>query len=255
LGSLRYMAPEQRLGRAEAASDLYALGLVLYEAAAGALPADRALPRSTPRRVRRALEALLKESPRARPVSATAAAELLEASSLPRVVAVGASVTLLGLAAASLWPGPPPRGVEKQPVALVDAARAAAEGTGPFDAGAQEAAPPDAGAAEAAQLPALVDAQPVRAPPLLEAPPPKPLLGKPMVKQPLTTKPLSKPPSKAIAPEDRQALEAALDAQARGGLDAPGTKAAVPNAGKKLKLSKKPAPLQQQPTDGETAKQ
>src|SRR3954451_2871588 len=52
LGTLAYMAPEQAEGRgASAASDLYALGLVLYEALAGVTPIRGASPAETARRI------------------------------------------------------------------------------------------------------------------------------------------------------------------------------------------------------------
>src|SRR5207253_5427048 len=50
--TLSYMAPEQAEGRgATAASDLYALGLVLYEALAGVNPVRGATPAETARRI------------------------------------------------------------------------------------------------------------------------------------------------------------------------------------------------------------
>src|SRR5881392_4026121 len=52
LGTLAYMAPEQAEGRgASASSDLYALGLVLYEALAGVNPIRGASPAETARRI------------------------------------------------------------------------------------------------------------------------------------------------------------------------------------------------------------
>src|SRR5437764_2288078 len=52
LGTLAYMAPEQAEGRgASPASDLYALGLVLYEALAGVNPIRGASPAETARRI------------------------------------------------------------------------------------------------------------------------------------------------------------------------------------------------------------
>src|SRR5437868_1243377 len=52
LGTLAYMAPEQAEGRgASEASDLYALGVVLYEALAGVNPVRGATPAETARRL------------------------------------------------------------------------------------------------------------------------------------------------------------------------------------------------------------
>ena len=46
VGTLRYMAPEQLHGRAEARSDIYSLGLTLYELLAGRPAFDDTVPRS-----------------------------------------------------------------------------------------------------------------------------------------------------------------------------------------------------------------
>src|SRR5213078_2157185 len=52
LGTLAYMAPEQAEGRGPTpASDLYALGLVLYEGLAGVNPLRGATPAETARRI------------------------------------------------------------------------------------------------------------------------------------------------------------------------------------------------------------
>jgi serine/threonine-protein kinase len=95
IGSLRYMAPEQqRLGRADARSDLFALGLVLYEALAGGIPGERPLPPGVPRRLRTLLAKLLAEKPEERPASAEAALKLLERRVPVGVLSVGGATAL-----------------------------------------------------------------------------------------------------------------------------------------------------------------
>ncbi|WP_253910666.1 serine/threonine-protein kinase, partial [Pyxidicoccus fallax] len=112
IGSLRYMAPEQqRLGRAVAQSDLFALGLVLYEALAGGFPGEKPLPAEVPRRLRRLLTRLLSERIEDRPDSAESARRLLERRVPVGAVALGTSavaalagLVLLGPMAASQEP-------------------------------------------------------------------------------------------------------------------------------------------------------
>jgi serine/threonine-protein kinase len=106
IGSLRYMAPEQqRLGRADARSDLYALGLVLYEALAGGIPGERPLPPGVPRRLRTLLARLLAENPSARPVSAEAALKLLDRRVPVGVLSVGGAAVLALTAFLVMGPG------------------------------------------------------------------------------------------------------------------------------------------------------
>lgn len=95
IGSLRYMAPEQqRLGRAVAQSDLFALGLVLYESLAGGFPGEKPLPAGVPPRLRRLLSRLLAERIDERPDSAEAARRLLERRVPVGALAVGTSAVL-----------------------------------------------------------------------------------------------------------------------------------------------------------------
>ncbi|MDY7230241.1 serine/threonine-protein kinase [Hyalangium rubrum] len=112
IGSLRYMAPEQqRMGRADARSDLYALGLVLHEALAGGIPGERPLPSGVPGRLRTLISKLLAERPEERPQSATAALKLLERSVPVGVLSVGgaAALALVGfLVAVGPWRAEPP---------------------------------------------------------------------------------------------------------------------------------------------------
>jgi serine/threonine-protein kinase len=166
LGSLRYMAPEQRAGQTSPKSDLYALGLVLHEALAKGLPGEVELPASTPRRLRRLIDALLQSAPRLRPADAHTAAKMIALPKPARVpAAVLVSASVLGVAAFAAWTvagthvrpttpqvtrpkpqpaKPPPQAQPQQPelVALNDAAS---------DAGAVAEAPVDAGPAIIAQ--------------------------------------------------------------------------------------------------------
>ncbi|WP_224247646.1 serine/threonine-protein kinase [Hyalangium gracile] len=106
IGSLRYMAPEQqRLGRADARSDLYALGLVLHEALAGGIPDERPLPPGVPRRLRTLLSRLLAEKPEQRPASAEAALKLLERRIPVGALSVGGAAALALGAFLVLGPG------------------------------------------------------------------------------------------------------------------------------------------------------
>jgi serine/threonine-protein kinase len=126
IGSLRYMAPEQqRLGRADARSDLFALGLVLYEALAGGIPGERSLPPGVPRRLRALLTKLLAEKPAERPASAEAALKLLERRVPVGLLSVGGATALALGAFLVMSPGreplPEPQGPRKDdtPKALV----------------------------------------------------------------------------------------------------------------------------------------
>lgn len=77
VGSLAYMAPEQRRGRSSAASDLYALGVLLCEAATGRPPEELNLDELRPRRLGRLVARLLEPRPEDRPASAAQARALL----------------------------------------------------------------------------------------------------------------------------------------------------------------------------------
>jgi serine/threonine-protein kinase len=95
LGSLRYMAPEQRRGQAGPAADLYSTGLVLFEAVAGGVPGEATLPKGTPRALRRLIGRLLAEDPLGRPRSGAAAVRLLDRARWP-IPAAAAGLAALG---------------------------------------------------------------------------------------------------------------------------------------------------------------
>ncbi|MHB8879636.1 MAG: protein kinase domain-containing protein [Myxococcaceae bacterium] len=99
LGSLRYMAPEQRFGRADSRSDLYAAGVVLHECLAGGVPGEAELPPGVPARLRKFITALTANRPEERPATAAAALALFERRARPLRAGLGAAaVAMVGIA-------------------------------------------------------------------------------------------------------------------------------------------------------------
>jgi serine/threonine-protein kinase len=201
IGSLRYMAPEQqRLGRADARSDLYALGLVLYEALAGGIPDERPLPSGVPRRLRTLLARLLAEKPSERPASAESALKLLDRRVPVGVLSVGGSAALALVAFLVMEPG-----LTKK--ASVDEA-ALKDGTAPVQ---QQKEPPVAQAAkipEPVQKKALEFSEPQKLPEPtltkkeapLETPTPLPAESSPKVQSKIVPAKLITPTS--LPPKD-----------------------------------------------------
>jgi serine/threonine protein kinase len=145
IGSLRYMAPEQqRLGRAVAQSDLFALGLVLYESLAGGFPGEKPLPAGVPARLRRLLARLLSERIEDRPDSAESARRLLERRVPVGALAVGTSVVMA--LAAFLFLGPASARQEpvaaKKDIAVTKDAPAAPAREAPQATALQQESPP-----------------------------------------------------------------------------------------------------------------
>jgi eukaryotic-like serine/threonine-protein kinase len=164
-GTLRYMAPEQLRGRpADARSDLYALGLVLYELLAGHPAFDvrtpealleaqvggpPSLPRVVPAALRALVSRLLATDPEARPASAGEVEAALHAEAarldalgpsprgdpMPPTVTPGLPAAVAGF---GLAPGVPPAVPRVLPPDPAD----------PGDAGAEGAASPTFDASE-----------------------------------------------------------------------------------------------------------
>ena len=84
VGTLRYMAPEQRRGKAGPSGDVYAAGVILHEMLGGQAPASLAaaapdagleLPAAGPAALAEHLRALTRADPSARPTTAEALAQ------------------------------------------------------------------------------------------------------------------------------------------------------------------------------------
>ncbi|OLB80013.1 MAG: hypothetical protein AUI14_08445 [Actinobacteria bacterium 13_2_20CM_2_71_6] len=112
MGTPSYLAPEQRAGGpAQAATDVYALGLLLYHAATGRLPRPPGL-QGVPRDGAAVIAACLATDPAARPGSAVLARKLAElADAAPATAPAPAPVRRPAVVPASgtrVLPRPPP---------------------------------------------------------------------------------------------------------------------------------------------------
>jgi serine/threonine-protein kinase len=171
VGSLRYITPEQRSGKTTPASDLYSLGVLLFEACTGILPEEAPLTMIQPRRLRGLIGRLLAQKPVERPASAAVALELLGPAEPPsRRGAVAAAAALLlttgaGLAVA-LRPDPP----KPKPPAVVVAADAPV--LGPMKPEIVVPLPEELATTSTPAIDAAIDAQPPE--PRLQNPGPKP---------------------------------------------------------------------------------
>ncbi len=203
VGSLKYMAPEQRSGKTTAASDLYALGVLLFEAATGALPDERPLAEIEPRRLRKLIGALLAARPAERP-TAEAALRALEPSARGSRWAVAGAVAVATVAVVAVllvgpWGGPRDEVVAPAPplasppaVATASVARAPVALAALVPAATSSPTPARTGSAA---VPAPARAAPTKT--ALDAPPR--ITKRPVSKKP---SPKSKRAAKIAPPED-----------------------------------------------------
>lgn len=221
IGSLRYMAPEQqRLGRADARSDLFALGLVLHEALAGGIPGERSLPPGVPRRLRTLVTRLLAEKPAERPASAEAALKLLKRRVPVGVLSVGGATALALGAFLFMSPGrekaPTAQGPRKDdvPKELV------AKGSEPPAQQQVLNAPPEQAVQAKAAEPQAQEQVPLQEPQKL----PEPLLSKKAALEAPTplTEQSTRPPQKKTKPlRPSKSLDTSAKQQAKKALPAP----------------------------------
>ena len=170
LGSLRYMAPEQRWGKSGPLSDLYGVGVVLHEALWGGVPGEVATEGNVPQWLRDFVMTLVSARGEDRPGSARAALKLLDRHKGRRrrqLLSAGALLTL-GLVAGGVLVAPtvfPPTAPRPRArvVAIVDAGIP----DSPVALAEVDAGTPDAGVAVA------VDDRPLVAPTNPKPPPTK----------------------------------------------------------------------------------
>ena len=245
LGSLRYMAPEQRWGKSDSRSDLYAMGVVLHEALALGVPGEKPLPSSTPASLTRLISKLTEQSPALRPQSAEAAKRMLiPASKTPAFLG---AVALLGvLAGAGYWIARPEEVTPvPKPIAevVVDAGTPIAVAEPIIDAGNPEL--PDAGALLADSTEKILRGLGTglgseglgtigtKAPPRAKPPPKKSKLSKLDKPEPVDSSPApTKAPTKTVAMSDLLGDTKTKTSELSGTLEVFGTGAAIVEDGK-----------------------
>ena len=135
LGSLRYMAPEQRWGKSSPLSDLYGVGVVLHETLWGGVPGEVTTDsRAVPKWLSDFVEKLSSTRPEDRPSSALEALRWLDVRKGRVRRQLMAAAAVVGIAVISILALRAPVVVPEEPVIVATIE--------PVDAGPVEVAPP-----------------------------------------------------------------------------------------------------------------